>query len=74
MADVGMPAEHESHHKDPDNNEEGNIRDSEMWVNLNESRNDNPSELLQIVKYLKEKLKRVKEDNECILKSTRRIK
>ena len=37
-------------------------------MNLNESRHDNPSELLQRVKYLREELKWVKEDNECILK------
>ena len=64
-----MSTEGESHPNDPENNEEGNIRDSEIWVNMNESRNDNPSELLQTVKYLREEFKRVKEDNEHILKA-----
>jgi len=36
---------------------------------MNESRNDNQSELLQTVKYLKEKLQNVKKDRECILKA-----
>ena len=45
MADVGMYVEEESHPRDPVNNEEGNLRDGELWVNLNESRNDNPPEL-----------------------------
>ena len=37
-----MSIEEESHPKDIINNEEGNIRDNEIWVNLNESRNGNP--------------------------------
>ena len=45
MADVGMFAEEESHPRNPVNNEESNIRDGEIQVNLNESRNDNPFEL-----------------------------
>ena len=51
------------------NNKEGNIGEGEIWVNMNESRNDNPSELLQTVKDLKDELKQVKEDNERILKA-----
>ena len=58
----------ESHPKGTENNEEGNIRDNEIRVNLNESKNDNPYELLQKIKYLREELKWVKEDNELILK------
>ena len=50
MADVGISTEKESHSRNPINNEEGNIGDGEIWVNLNESRNDNPSELQKIVK------------------------
>ena len=69
VEDVGMSVEGESHPKDLERNEEGNIRDDEIWVNLNESMNDNPSEFLQTVKDLKEELKRVKEDNERILKA-----
>ena len=53
MADVGMSVEEESHIRNPINNEEGNIRDGEIWVNLNETRKDNPSELQQIVKELR---------------------
>ena len=49
-----MSAEGESHTKYPKNNEEGNIIDGEIWVNMNESRNDNPSKLLQTGKDLKE--------------------
>ena len=69
MVDVGMFVEEESHPKDPVNNEEGNIRDGEVWVNMNESRNDNPSKILQIVKDLRKELKQFKEDNERILKA-----
>ena len=47
MADMGMYAEEESRPKDPIKNKERNIRDGEMWVNLNKSRNDIPYELLQ---------------------------
>ena len=61
MVDVGMSAEEESCPKDPIKNDERNIRDSEFWVNLNESRDDNPSEIQQTVKFLREELKRVKE-------------
>ena len=69
MADVGMFAEEESHPRNPVNNDEGNLRDGEIWVNLNETRNDNPSELLQTVKELRAELKRVKENNKRILKA-----
>ena len=51
------------------NNEEGNLRVGEIWVNLNESRNDNPSELQQNVKEVRVEIKRVKEDDGCILKA-----
>ena len=68
VVDVEMFVEEELRLEDPINNEEGNIRDDEIWVNLNESRNDNPSEFLQTVKYLREELKWVKEDNKRILK------
>ena len=42
-------------------------------MNLNESRNDNPSELLQTIKYLNPELKWVKEDNERILKAQQEL-
>ena len=51
-----MSVKGESHRKIIENNEESNIRDSEIWVNLFESGNDNPYELLQTVKYLREEL------------------
>ena len=45
MVDVGMSVEEESHPRNLVNNEEGNLREGEIWVNLNEIRNDNPSDL-----------------------------
>ena len=44
------------------------MRDGEIWVNLNDSQ-DNKSGLQRVVKELKSKLRKVKEDNERILKS-----
>ena len=58
-----------SHPRNLMNNEDGILREGEIWVNLNESRNNNPSELQRIIKELRAGLKRVREDNECILKS-----
>ena len=69
MADVGISTEEESHPRNPVNNEEGNLRDSEIQVNINESLNDNPSKLQETIKELIEELKRVKEDNERIMKA-----
>ena len=68
MADVGISTEEELHPENPLNNEEGNLRDGEIWVNLNESQ-DNTSELQRNVKELRSELRRVKEDNERILKT-----
>ena len=48
-----MPTEEESHPKEKENIEEEIIKGDNLWVNLNESRNDNQSELLQTVKDLK---------------------
>ena len=47
MADAGLSTKGESRPKYLVNNEEGSMRDNEIWVNLNERRNDNPCELLQ---------------------------
>ena len=69
MEDVEIPAEEKWHPRNLVNNEEGNIRDGEIWVNINESMNDNPSKLQQRVKKLREELKRAKEDNEHVLKA-----
>ena len=44
MLEVGMSAEEESHPRNPINNEEDNLRDGNIWVNLNESQ-DNKYEL-----------------------------
>ena len=69
MTEVGMSTKEESHPRNPINNEEGNLRDGEIWTNLNKSQNNNPSELQRDVKELRSKLKRVREDNERILKA-----
>ena len=68
MAEVEMSTEEESHPRNPINNEEGNLKDGEIWVNLNESQ-DNKSELQRTGKELQSNLKRVKKDNERILKA-----
>ena len=52
MVEVGMSAKEESRPINPINNEEGNLRDGEIWVNLNESQ-DNKSELQRTVKELR---------------------
>ena len=39
-----------SHPINPINNEEGNLRDGEIWVNLNEIQTNNPSELQELLK------------------------
>ena len=44
-------------------NEEGNIRDGEFWVYLNENQ-DNKSKLKRTMNELRSKLRKVKEDNE----------
>ena len=62
-----MSTEEESHPRNPINNEEGNLRDGEVSINLNKSQH-NKSELQRTVKKLRSELKRVKEDNERILK------
>ena len=43
MADVEMSVEQERHSKYPLNNKEGNLKDGEIWVDLNDSQ-DNKSE------------------------------
>ena len=49
-------------------NEQGNLRDGEFWVDLNESW-DNKSELKRLVNELRSELRKVKEYNEKILKA-----
>jgi len=44
------------------------LNEENIWVNLNERRNDNQLEMLQTVKDLKEILQSLKDYNECILK------
>ena len=68
MVEVGMSTEEESYPINPINNEEGNLRYVDIWVNLNESQ-VNKSELQRTIKELRSELKRVKEDNERILKA-----
>ena len=48
-----MFVEEESHPRNHVNNEEGNIREGEIWVNLNEIRKDNPFELQRTLKKLR---------------------
>ena len=68
MENAGMSAKEESQPRNPMNNEEDNIREGEIWVDLNESQ-DNKYELRKIVKKLRSELKRVRENNERILKA-----
>ena len=68
MVDVGMFAEEEFHLENHLNNKEDNLRDGQIWVNLNESQ-DNKYELQRTVKELRSELKRVKDDNERILEA-----
>ena len=63
-----MYAEEECHPKQPLNNEEGNLRDGELWVDLTEIQ-DNKSKLKRTVDELISELRKVKEDNEQILKA-----
>ena len=63
-----MSTEEEYHPRNPINNEEGNLRDGEIWVNLNKSQNNYPYELQRTINELRSQLKRVREDNEGILK------
>ena len=68
MADAEMSIEEERHPENPLNNEEGNLRDGEILVDLNDSQ-DNKSELKRTVKELRLELRKVKEDNEQLLKA-----
>ena len=64
-----MSTEDESHPRNPINNEDRNLRDNKIWVNINEIQNNNPPEMQRTVKELILELKRVREDNERILKA-----
>ena len=68
MVDARMSAEEGRHLEQPLNNEEGKLRDWEFWLDINESQ-DNKSELKRIVDKLRYELRKVKEDNERILKA-----
>ena len=50
IAYVGMSVEEEYDSRNHVNSEEDFLREGEIWVNLNESRNENLSELRQTVK------------------------
>ena len=63
MANAEMSAEEERHPEHPLNNEKGNLRDGEIWIDLNDSQ-DNKSELKRTVNELRFELIRVKEYNE----------
>ena len=66
MADAEMSVKEERHPVNPLNHEEGNLRDREIQVDLNDSQ-DNKSKLQRTVKELSSGLRKVKEDNEQIL-------
>ena len=68
MADAEMSAQEGRHTENPLNNEEGNLRDGEIWVDLNNNQ-DNKSELKINVKELSSELRKVKKYNERILKA-----
>ena len=68
MVGAGMSTEEEHCPEQPLNNEEGNIREREFWVDLNEIQ-DNKSELKRTLDELSSELRKVKEDNERILKA-----
>jgi hypothetical protein len=69
MTEVPIPPEEGSHQNAPEILEQGNIGEGNIWVNLNESRDNRQSELIQTVQGLREELQTVKEDNERILKT-----
>ena len=45
MVEVRVSPEEESHPTNPMKNEEGNLGDGKIWLNLNMSQNNNPSQL-----------------------------
>ena len=67
MADARMSIE-EERRQEQTLNEEGNLRDIAFWVDLNESQ-DNKFELKNIVNEVRSELRKVKEDNERLLKA-----
>ena len=72
MVDAGMSTEEECRLEQPLNTEEGNLRDGNFQVDLNESQ-DNKSELKRIVDELRSELRKVKEDNKQILKAQQEL-
>ena len=66
MTDVEMYAEKECHIEDTLNNQEGNLRDGEFWVDINDNQ-DNKYELKRTVNELTYELRKVNKDNERIL-------
>ena len=68
MADAEMYVEEERHLENRLNNEEGKLKDGEIWVYLNDSQ-DNKFELCRTMQELRLELRKVNEDNERILKA-----
>ena len=68
MEDAEMSVEEELHPENPLNDEEGNLRDGDIQVDLNENQ-DNKYELRRTMKELRSQIRKVKEDNERILKA-----
>jgi hypothetical protein len=73
MIEVPILPEEGSHQNEPENIEQGNIGEGNIWVNLNESRDNRKSELIQTVQGLRDELKIVKSDNERIIKTQEQI-
>jgi hypothetical protein len=69
MKKVPILPEEGSHQNEPENPEQGNIGERNIWVNVNEIMDNRQFELIQIVQGLKEELEIVKVYNERIIKT-----
>ena len=65
--------EERSHQNELENLEQGNVGDGNIWVDLNERRDNRQFELIQTVKSLREKLQTVRANNEQILKTQEEV-
>jgi len=61
--------ENNNENNEVEQNEKNVNKSSEIWIHLNESKNQHSSELLQTMKNLQEELLSMKVDNERILKN-----
>ena len=74
MFEASLSAEEGPHPLSPKNMDPGPTgnkgqQDGNIWIKLNESRDDKHSEVLETIKSLKAELQSVKTDNERILKA-----